>query len=224
MKKHIFTLLYCILLCIVLVSCSQTAIIGQEKNLSYPESSVSEVEKANKNETPSVSYMPITDDVSNPATHDKEQFVATQIDYSSYKCTASSSLLEEITIKEINWDLLKMGKQYDTVFRNETIDFCGFSFSIADCYSDDSNTRFSILLELPKEWSDLECLSMNPCLGFRFYLDKQAVNDFMLIDQSVIVSEALDHTRCGSFTMTYQSNRITNNIMHTAHEWTIVPY
>jgi len=133
-------------------------------------------------------------------------------------------LLHEITLREVNWELLSAGKPYDTTFRNETADFKGCQFLIEDFRSDTSGTQFTIRLSLPEDWTDLQCLSMNPCFGFRFYLDDKAQHDFRLIDQSTIFGEEIAKTRCDSFTMTYRSETVTDTVMHAAHEWRIVPF
>lgn len=129
-----------------------------------------------------------------------------------------------ITVKEIDWDKLIAGKQYETKFYNETVNFQNLRVTVADFASDESGTQFTLRLDLPEEWTDLQCLSMNPCFGFRFYLDGKAQHDFRLIDQSAIFGEAIAKTRCDSFTMTYRSDTVTESVMHAAHEWRIVPF
>ncbi len=150
---------------------------------------------------------------------------ADTIDYTTYKSVPlAAPLLREITVREVNWTLLNAGEPYDTTFRNETADFRDFRYAIESFRSDETGTQFTIRLELPAEWTDLQCLSMNPYFGFRFYLDGKPQNDFRLKGQSVIFGEALATERCDSFTMTYRSDTVTESVMHAAHEWTIVPF
>ena len=129
-----------------------------------------------------------------------------------------------ITIKEIDWTKLSAGKQYETKFYNETIDFRNLRVTVVDFASDENGTQFTLRLDLPDEWTDLQCLSMNPCFGFRFYLDEKSQNDFRLVDQFPIMSETLAVSRCNSVTMTYRSDTVTDTVMHAAHEWKIVPF
>lgn len=147
------------------------------------------------------------------------------IDYTTYgSVPLDAPLSYPITVREVNRDALNAGKQYDTTFRNETVDFRNFRYAIEDFRSDETGTQFTIRLELPAEWTDLQCLSMNPYFGFRFYLDGKPQNDFRLADQSVIFGTALAEMRCDSFTMTYRSDAVTDAVMHAAHEWMIVPF
>lgn len=129
-----------------------------------------------------------------------------------------------ITIKEIDWTKLSDGKQYETKFYNETIDFRNLRVTVVDFASDENGTLFSLRLDLPEDWTDLQCLSVNPCFGFRFYLDGKAQHDFRLIDQDPIMSEALAGMRCNSVIMTYRSESVTDTVIHAAHEWEIVPF
>ena len=138
--------------------------------------------------------------------------------------TLLDSLELPITIKEIDWTKLSAGKQYETKFYNETVNFQNLRVTVADFASDESGTQFTLRLDLPEEWTDLQCLSMNPCVGFRFYLDGKAQHDFRLVDQSAIFGQALSEHRCDSFTMTYRSDTVTDMVMHAAHEWEIVPF
>ena len=55
-------------------------------------------------------------------------------------------LLHEITLRDVNWELLSAGKPYDTTFRNETADFKECQFLIEDFRSDTSGTQFTIRL------------------------------------------------------------------------------
>ena len=137
--------------------------------------------------------------------------------------TPTDPLALPITIKEIDWDKLIAGKQYETKFYNETVNFQDLRVTVADFASDESGTQFSLRLDLPEEWTDLQCLSMNQFMGFRFYLDGKAQHDFRLIDQSPIFGHELAEHRCDSFTMTYRSETVTDTVMHAAHEWKIVP-
>ena len=100
--------------------------------------------------------------------------------------TPTDTLELPITIKEIDWAKLSAGKQYETKFYNETVNFQNLRVTVTDFVSDEGGTQFTMRLDLPEEWTDLQCLSMNPCFGFRFYLDDTAQNDFRLTDQSVI--------------------------------------
>lgn len=128
-----------------------------------------------------------------------------------------------ITIKEIDWAKLSAGKQYETKFYNETVNFQNLRVTVTDFVSDEGGTQFTMRLDLPEEWTDLQCLSMNPCFGFRFYLDGKAQHDFRLTDQVPIMSEALAGNRCDSITVTYRSETVTDTVMHAAHEWRVVP-
>lgn len=138
--------------------------------------------------------------------------------------TSTDTLELPITIKEIDWVKLSAGKQYETKFYNETVNFQNLRMTVISFASGESGTRFTLRLDLPDEWTDLQCLSMNPCFGFRFYLDGKAQHDFRLTDQVPIMSEALAGNRCDSITMTYRSETVTDMVMHTAHEWRIVPF
>ena len=138
--------------------------------------------------------------------------------------TPTDTLELPITIKEIDWVKLSAGKQYETKFYNETVNFQDLRVTVTDFASDESGTQFTLRLDLPEEWTDLQCLSMNPCFGFRFYLDGKAQHDFRLTDQSVIFGHEIAENRCGSFTMTYRSETVTESVMHAAHEWKIVPF
>lgn len=138
--------------------------------------------------------------------------------------TPTDTLELPITIKEIDWKNLNSGKQYETKFYNETMNFQNLHVTVIDFVSDESGTQFTLRLDLPKEWTDLQCLSMNPCFGFRFYLDGKAQHDFRLTDQVPIMSEALAGNRCDSITVTYRSETVTDMVMHAAHEWRIVPF
>ena len=129
-----------------------------------------------------------------------------------------------ITIKEIDWEKLSAGKQYETKFYNETVNFQNLRMTVISFASGESGTQFTLRLDLPDEWTDLQCLSMNPCFGFRFYLDEKSQNDFRLVDQFPIMSETLAVSRCNSVTMTYRSDTVTDTVMHAAHEWKIVPF
>ena len=136
----------------------------------------------------------------------------------------TDSLELPVTIKEIDWEKLSAGKQYETKFYNETVNFQNLGVTVADFASDESGTQFTLRLDLPEEWTNFQCLSMNPSFGFRFYLDGKAQHDFRLIDQDPILSEALAGMRCNSVTMTYRSETVTDTVMHAAHEWEIVPF
>ena len=138
--------------------------------------------------------------------------------------TLTEPLERQITIKEIDWEKLNAGKQYETTFYNETVNFQNFVVTVTDFASDKTGTQFALRLDLPVEWTNLQCLSMNPCFGFRFYLDEKSQNDFRLIDQSAIFGTEIAETRCDSFTMTYRSDTVTDAVMHAAHEWKIVPF
>ena len=138
--------------------------------------------------------------------------------------TPTDTLELPITIKEINWEKLNAGKQYETKFYNETVNFQNLGVTVMDFASDEGGTQFTMRLDLPEEWTDLQCLSMNPCFGFRFYLDGKAQHDFRLTDQVPIMSEALAGNRCDSITVTYRSETVTDTVMHAAHEWKIVPF
>ncbi|MBR4907036.1 MAG: hypothetical protein IKZ44_09350 [Clostridia bacterium] len=138
--------------------------------------------------------------------------------------TLSDPLELPITIKEIDWEKLSAGKQYGTKFYNETVSFQNLRVTVADFASDESGTQFTLRLDLPEEWTDLQCLSMNPCFGFRFYLDGKPQHDFRLIDQSAIFGVEIAENRCDSFTMTYRSETVTDDVMHAYHEWTVVPF
>lgn len=138
--------------------------------------------------------------------------------------TLTDTLELPITIKEIDWVKLSAGKQYETKFYNETVNFQDLRVTVTDFVSDEGGTQFTMRLDLPEEWTDLQCLSMNPCFGFRFYLDGKAQHDFRLIAQDPILSEALSGMRCNSVTMTYRSDTVTDAVMHAAHEWKIVPF
>lgn len=138
--------------------------------------------------------------------------------------TLTDTLELPITIKEIDWVKLSAGKLYETKFYNETVNFQDLRVTVTDFVSDEGGTQFTMRLDLQEEWTDLQCLSMNPCFGFRFYLDGKAQHDFRLIDQSAIFGEAIAKTRCDSFTMTYRSETVTDTVMHAAHEWRIVPF
>ncbi|MBQ5987077.1 MAG: hypothetical protein IJL59_07405, partial [Clostridia bacterium] len=138
--------------------------------------------------------------------------------------TPTDSLELPITIKEIDWEKLSAGKQYETKFYNETVNFQNLRMTVISFASGESGTQFTLRLDLPDEWTDLQCLSMNPCFGFRFYLDEKSQNDFRLVDQFPIMSETLAVSRCNSVTMTYRSDTVTDTVMHAAHEWKIVPF
>ncbi len=176
-------------------------------------------------ETIASSPVPATDKPTAAPKPDPTEPPAPAIDYTTYRSVPLDAPLSyPITMREVNWEALNAGKQYDTTFRNETVDFRNFRYAIEDFRSDETGTQFTIRLELPAEWTDLQCLSMNPYFGFRFYLDDKPQNDFRLADQSVIFGEAIAKERCDSFTMTYRSNTVTDAVMHAAHEWTIVPF
>lgn len=205
----------------LLLGCAR---ISDEASNALPEQPVISVEPS---EVPNAA-VPNLMNTPSPMPFAAETETATEVPtVSCIGCTSpslSSSLPHEITVREVNWALLNAEQQYDTTFRNETVDFRSFRYTIEDFRSDENGTQFTIRLQLPKEWTDLQCLSMNPCFGFRFYLDDKAQNDFMLIDQSVIFGEALTKSRCDSFTMTYRSNAVTESVMHAAYKWTIVPF
>ena len=169
--------------------------------------------------TPPVTANPPSEDpASDPAEPPAQSYIGTE------SPSLSAPLPRAVTVREVNWKLLNAGEQYDTTFRNETVDFRNFRYVIEDFRSDGSGTQFTLQLYLPAEWTDLQCLSMNPYFGFRFYLDGKPQNDFRLADQSVIFGEAIAKERCDSFTMTYRSDTVTDAVMHAAHEWTIVPF
>jgi hypothetical protein len=176
-------------------------------------------------ETIASSPVPATDNPTSAPEPDPTEPPAPAIDYTTYRSVPLDAPLSyPITVREVNWEALNAGKQYDTTFRSETVDFRNFRYAIEDFRSDETGTQFTIRLYLPEEWTDLQCLSMNPYFGFRFYLDDKPQNDFRLADQSVIFGTALAETRCDSFTMTYRSDAVSETVMHAAHEWTIVPF
>lgn len=146
-------------------------------------------------------------------------------EYASYEIeTPASPLIKDVTLKELDWANLLAGKQYHTKFYNESVDFQQFRYTVEAFRSDGTGTAFTIHVQFPAAWTDLQCLSMNQYIGFRFYLDGKAQHDFRLTDQSVILSEALSSARCDDFTMTYTSEAITDEVMHGYHEWSIVPF
>lgn len=149
----------------------------------------------------------------------------TPFEYASFPCNVPGEpLLREITVKDLEWEKLTTQKQYHTKFWNETVDFQNFRFSVESLCAEKTGTVFTLRIEVPKEWTDLQTLSLNQYIGFRFYLDDKAVHDFFLSDQSVILSDALSKTRCDGFTMTYTSETVTEEVMHAGHEWTITPF
>lgn len=150
---------------------------------------------------------------------------AAAIEYAAYQNdTPASPLLKDITVKELDWANLAAGRQYKTRFCRETVDFQQFRFFAESFRTGADGTTFTIRVRFPQSWTDLQCLSMNQYLGFRFCLDGKAQHDFRLTDQSVILSEALCSARCDDFTMTYTSETITDEVVHAYHEWTIVPF
>jgi hypothetical protein len=149
----------------------------------------------------------------------------TENKYTTYESARlSEPLPHAVTLREIDWTKYSNGKPFEMALRLETLDFRNMRFLIEDFRSDDTGTQFTIRINLPEEWTDLQCLSLNPCLGFRFDLDDRMQNDFALIDQSAVFGQKVAATRCDSFTMTYRSDTVTESVMRTAHEWKIVPF
>ena len=208
---------------ILLFACS-----SKEQTITIPKQSrdIKSIETTNTPDSDLVSVAtPMVTDETTEVQSCSEVQQLNDIDYTKFENRAyGEPLLYEITIKEINWERLNAGKQYDTTFYNQTVDFQELQFSILEFSSDNSGTSFSISVNLPKEWSNMQCLSINSCFGFRFFLDDIAQNDFMLINQDPIFSETLAKGRCDSFIMTYQSKTVTDTVVQAFHTWKVVPF
>ena len=219
-------LILALLLIVLLVACTQPqtvqSVLASPAPAEETETVEVSLEPVATEAAPTVAAADIMEETSPPEPTDAPK--AQPLYVGTTNETPTDSLELPITIKEIDWEKLSARKQYETKFYNETVNFQNLRMTVISFASGESGTQFILRLDLPDEWTDLQCLSMNPCFGFRFYLDGKAQHDFRLIAQDPILSEALSGMRCNSVTMTYRSDTVTDAVMHAAHEWKIVPF
>lgn len=142
--------------------------------------------------------------------------------------TASGALAEplplEVTVREFDWSKANPEGDYETKYRNETIDFAGLRISLDALDADETHTRLRLHVRHPESWTMLQSQNINGWfLQFSVLLDDEQA-PFVLKAKSVQLGFDTQNERCDDYVIVLESKTVNMHTLAAYNELTVLPF
>lgn len=135
----------------------------------------------------------------------------------------TGELLHTVTLRTFDWNKINPEGDYETTYRNTTLDFAKLGLTLTELVSDETGTTLTLSVQHPAEWDETE--SQNMCwfwLNLSVLLDGKAT-DFRVVRKSIAPGHCRDE-RCDAYTVTLASGSVNVHTLAAHETLTVLPY